>query len=125
MTIDFGGRSLSDGRRRGVILTPASAIFFSRHHTKQAVNYVLFLQCSNTNKLFLISSYEPKHWNSPITEGRKVELNCRLNATRRRPKQKIPEGTSLAGLVHICEPICQIPGQTDQGQGEGGGAQAE
>lgn len=27
---------------------------------------------------------------------------------------------TMSGLVHICEPICQISGQTDQGQGEGG-----
>lgn len=28
---------------------------------------------------------------------------------------------AMSGLVHICEPICQISGQTDQGWGEVGG----
>lgn len=28
---------------------------------------------------------------------------------------------AMSRLAHICEPICQISGQTDQGQGEGGG----
>lgn len=100
----FGGRSLSDVAavsfwRR---LRPS---FFSRRQTKQAVNYVLFLQCSNTNKLFSISSYEPKHWNSPITEERKVELKCHLNATHRWPKRKIPEGTSLAQCLGWCTSV--------------------